>query len=115
MTNKEKTFNALNSSFLNTADMKINSGWLNDSIIMILDNTYSLYQAMQNTRRKASSVVWEAFMILTNECLKNEEYPRQYVCTSEQLKSWLAQYGNGYETLAEAVQHVEEEREEMNN
>jgi hypothetical protein len=60
-------------------------------------------------------VVWEAFTALANECLKREEYPRQYVCTSEQLKSWLAQYGNGYETLTEAVQHVEEERQEMNN
>lgn len=115
MTNKEKTFSALNSAFLNTQNMKINESYLNDSLAMFLDNVKPLYNAMRYSKRKPYSVAWEAFMQLANDRLKEEEYPQKYICTSEQLKNWLAEYGRGYASINETVAYIEETRKEANN
>lgn len=115
MTNKEKTFSALNSSFLNTQDMKINESYLNESLALLLDNVQPLYNAMMYSKRKPHSVAWEAFIHLANERLEYEEYPRKYSCTSEHLKKWLAEYGRGYTSIAETVSYIEESRKEFNN
>lgn len=112
MTNKEKTFSALNSYFLDTSRMRINETYLNEHIQVMLDNTRHLYDDMRYSKRKPYSIAWEAFILLANECIKMIEYPAIYTCASEQLKKWLAQYGRGYETIAESVAYIEEEREE---
>ena len=92
--------------------MRINETYLNEHLQIMLDNTRSLYDAMRNTRRKPESVAWEAFILLANECLKMEEYPAIYTCSSEQLKKWLQEYGRGYDSIAETVAYITDERKE---
>lgn len=113
-TNKNITFNALNSWYLDTSDMAINEDYLNDAIIMIGSNTERFYKEYTQGKRKIHSVVWEMFMYLTNQHIKDNEYPynQEYYCTSEQLKKWLLEYGHGYLTIAPAIEYFETERAE---
>ena len=116
MTNQNLTFNTLDSYFLNTGSMKLNIGYLRDSITAYFDvterhtnggNGKSLLQInLENTRRSIKSLVWEAFQSMTNDYLENETGSRKYACTSEQLKKYLDQYGF---TLDEALKPVMDE------
>lgn len=116
MTNQNLTFNTLDSYFLNTGSMKLNIGYLRDSIIAYFDvterntnggNGKSLLQInLENTRRSIKSLVWEAFQSMTNDYLENETGSRKYTCTSAQLKKYLDQYGF---TLDEALKLVIDE------
>lgn len=113
MQNKQITFAALNSHFLNSNN-RINAEYLNDNLIMHVDNTRSIYDAITSTRRKAESVTWEAFMSLATEIIKEDDYPhnQSMSAASEHLKNWLNTYGEGYTTISAAVEHVREERNE---
>lgn len=104
-TNKAITFAALNSHYLDTSDMRINEEYLNDAIIMWGENTERFYKAYTQTKRPIRSIVWEIFTDLTNDHIKSNEYPynQNYHATSAQLKAWLAEYGDGYETLLPAI------------
>lgn len=116
MTNQNLTFNTLDSYFLNTGSMKLNIGYLRDSITAYFDvterntnggNGKSLLQInLENTRRSIKSLVWEAFQSMTNDYLENETGSRKYTCTSAQLKKYLDQYGF---TLDEALKPVIDE------
>lgn len=126
MTNQKLTFNTLDSYFLNTGSMKLNIGYLRDSITAYFDvterhtnggNGKSLLQInLENMRRSIKSLVWEAFQSMTNDYLENETGSRKYACTSEQLKKYLKQYGL---TLDEALKPVIDEinkwRENLKN
>lgn len=113
MTNQNLTFNTLDSYFLNTGSMKLNIGYLRDSITAYFyvterntngGNGKSLLQInLENTRRSIKSLVWEAFQSMTNDYLENETGSRKYTCTSAQLKKYLDQYGF---TLDEALKPV---------
>lgn len=121
MTRQNITFNALDSYFLNTGKGTLNSGYLNDQIYMQLDTVWRhtnggngksrLHNELINTRRKASSLVWEAFLEFANEAIK-QEYSGNYQATSEHLKKYLKQYGFGYEVLQPVVDEVERMRRE---
>lgn len=110
------TFNTLDSYFLNTGSMKLNIGYLRDSITAYFDvterntnggNGKSLLQInLENTRRSIKSLVWEAFQSMTNDYLKNETGNKKFSCTSQQLKKYLAKYGY---TIEEALQPVIDE------
>jgi hypothetical protein len=104
-TNKQITFAALNSHYLDTSDMRINADYLNDAIIMWGENTERFYKAYTQSKRKIHSIVWEIFTDLTNDHIRSNEYPyhQDYHATSEQLKAWLKEYGDGYDTLLPAI------------
>lgn len=116
MTKQELTFNTLDSYFLNTGNMKLNIGYLRDSITTYFDvterhtnggNGKSLLQInLANMRRSIKSLVWEAFLSMTNDFLENETGSRKYICTSDQLKKYLKKYGF---TLDEALKPVMDE------
>lgn len=107
-TNKMITINTLNGHYLES-DNTINSQYLCDAIEMWAMNTQKLYDAVANSHRKMTSIVWETLIDLTNDHIKSEGY--NYQCTSDQLKKWLNEYGNGYETLTAAVEALEAERQ----
>ena len=96
MTNQNLTFNTLDSYFLNTGSMKLNIGYLRDSITAYFDvterninggNGKSLLQVnLENTRRSIKSLVWEAFQFMTNDYLENETGSRKYYLHKRTIK-----------------------------
>lgn len=104
-TNKAITFSALNSHYLNTDTMTINEEYLNDAIVMWGENTERFYKAYTQSKRTIQSIVWEILNDLANHHIKDNEYPynQDHYASSQQLKDWLNEYGNGYETLFPAI------------
>lgn len=113
-TNKDITFAALNSHYLDTNKREINEEYLNDAIIIWGENTRRFYEAYTRSRRSIRSIVWEMFADLTNNHIKSNEYPYNQDCyaSSEQLKKWLLEYGDGYDTLLPAIDYFETIRRE---
>lgn len=114
MTNQKITFNALNSFYLDTSDMKVNEGYLNDAIILWAMNTEWIYKAVRYGKGSVQGVIWSAFTDLVNNHIREIEYPyhQDCVCSSYQLKNWLNEYGNGYDTLKATKEYFEAERED---
>lgn len=113
-TNKQITYNALDGSFTDWHG-KTNIGYLEDSIKMVIDNTSSLYFAVVNNKKRSiRAIVWEAFYMLTDELIKNEELPQkhEYYPSSDQLKKWLTERANGLQTFSEIIEYYEQERKE---
>ena len=113
-TNKAITFVALNSHYLDTSKMKINEEYLNDAIIIWGENTRRFYEAYTRSRRSIRSIVWEMFADLADNHIKSTEYPYNQDCyaSSDQLKKWLSEYGDGYDTLLPAIDYFETIRRE---
>lgn len=107
-TNMNITLEALNGHYL-TSGNTINEDYLCEAITMWAMNTQHLYNAIANSKRKLTSIVFETLIDLTNDHIRGEGYSN-YQCASYQLKKWLTEYGNGYDTLAAAVQELELER-----
>ena len=113
-TNIQATFDTLDSYFLNTGNFKLNVDYFLDSIYTELDVTFRSDKTLrkQITRtRKITTLIWNAFIYMTNCYLENEGYA--YRCTSEQLKKYLKQYGYGYEIFEPLYKDVEELRDEI--
>lgn len=116
MTNQNLTFNTLDSYFLNTGNMRLNIGYFRDSVRDQFDivqrNTNGgsgkslLIVNLENSRRSIRSLVWEAFVTMTNDYIEYETGNRKFSCTSQQLKKYLAKYGY---TIEEALQPVIDE------
>ena len=126
MTRQELTFNTLDSYFLNTGSGKLNIGYLRDSITTYFDvterhtsggNGKSLLQVnLENMRRSIKSLVWEAFLSMTNDYIESETGSRKYTCTSEQLKKYLKKYGFSLdEALKPVVDEISAWREAARN
>ena len=111
-TNMNLTFSALNGYYL-TSGEKINAEYLCDAIVMWAMNTQNIYNELVRSSRKINSIVWEAFLDLANDHIKNE--CRGYSCSGYQLKKWLATYGKGYDTLSQAIEELQEERNTLQN
>lgn len=109
MTNQQITFSALNSHYLNTSNNTIDASYLCDAIELWGMNTRRFYEAIHNSKRKITSITWEIFMDLVNDHIKSNEYPynQKCQCSSRHLKKWLNTYGDGYNTLTEAVWYFE--------
>lgn len=113
MTNQTLIFNTLDSYFLNTGNMRLNIGYFRDSVRDQLDivqrhtnggNGKSLLIVnLENSRRSIRSLVWAAFVEMTNTYIENETGDRKAACTSQQLKKYLAQYGYTPETALQPV------------
>lgn len=126
MTKQELTFNTLDSYFLNTGNGKLNIGYLRDSITTYFDvterhtnggNGKSLLQVnLENMRRSVRSLVWEAFLSMTNDFIESETGNRKYNCTSEQIKKYLKKYGFSLdEALKPVVDEISAWREAARN
>lgn len=126
MTNQNLTFNTLDSYFLNTGSGKLNIGYLRDCITDFFDiterhtnggNGKSLLQInLENNRRSIKSLVWEAFLSMTNDFLENETGSRKYTCTSDQLKKYLKKYGFSLdEALKPVIDEISAWREAVKN
>jgi hypothetical protein len=113
-TNKAITYAALNSHYLDTSKMEINEDYLNDALMIWGENTRKFYEAYTSSRRSIRSIVWEIFIDLTNNHIKSNEYPYNQDCyaSSEHLKKWLAEYGEGYDTLLPTIDYFETRRRE---
>lgn len=113
-TNKAITYSALNSHYLDTSKMKINDDYLNDAIVMWGENTERFYKAYTQSKRTIQSIVWEILTDLTNQHIKDNEYPYNQDCyaTSAQIKAWLDEYGDGYETILPAIVAFQDLRRE---
>lgn len=116
MTNQKLTFDTLDSFFLNTDNFTLNVGELREKLIQHFDveqrNTKGssgksvLQENLENSRRSVKSLVWAAFIEMTNGFIEWDTGERKYTCTSQQLKKYLAQYGY---TLENALQPVVDE------
>ena len=104
-TRKAITYSALNSHYLDTSDMRINAEYLTDALVMWGENTKHFYDAYTKSNRTIRSIVWEIFTDLANHHIRTNEYPYNQDCyaSSDQLKSWLSEYGDGYETLLPTI------------
>lgn len=113
-TSKEKTFLALNGAFLNGETFKINEDHLNDNLRIYLLNNQHLYGLLQHGKHSNHSIAWQALIVVANALISFEELPRsnQYYASNNQLKSWLNEYGRGYETIEETVANISELRKE---
>ena len=107
-TNINRTMNVLNGYYLQS-DNTINADYLCEALTMWAMNTQKLYNAVAYTKRKMTSVVWETLVDLTNDHIKSQGY-KDCLCTNYQLKQWLNEYGNGYDTLSAAVEALNNER-----
>ena len=99
MTSKEMTYSMLDCFLKNN---KIDEKYLNDTLVRKFENMvkeddyFGLYDVKLESSRKLVRMV---FMELTNDRLKLVNSPCRYVCTSQQLKDFLNDYGNGYSSL----------------
>lgn len=116
---KRLTMETLKGHFLESGKngIRINEDYLNDVIIMELDNNEPLYKAMTETRRRPEAIAWQAFTKITEDRI-NFEYCMEkdasvYYPASGHLKEFLNEYGRGYESIAESVRHVRKTREEL--
>ena len=122
MTNQKLTFVTLDSYFLNTGNMRLNIGYFRDSVRDQLDivqrhtnggnGKSMLLVNLENSRRSIRSIVWNAFISMTNDYILNETGNEKMTCTGQQLKKYLAQYGY---TVEEALQPVIEEVSKWRN
>lgn len=109
-TNKNYTYEVLNSYFLNTATMKINETYLTDLLDITAFNERWLYEKMLTRRSKSHTIAFYSLVEWTNQQLKLE-HPGFYA-SNEQIKKWLNEYGNGYDTLTEITDIIENYRQE---
>lgn len=112
MTDIKKVFSALNGWFLNSETNRINEDYLNEQLQLWGMNTEKLYNAIVKSNRKLTSVTFEVFGSLAQHCINQEYYPEKITASNYQLKRWLEEYGNGYDTLSESVEYFEDERAE---
>lgn len=107
--------NALDGAFLNTATMKINADYLNEILIINLQNVQALYPALISSRTKPESAVWQAFCWEAAQRVASDTghgYEKYFV-SNYQLKKWLETRGAGPDIFAEAVQAVKNDRQEL--
>lgn len=109
-TNKTNTINTLNGQWLDHTN-HINTSFLNNELIIMMMNTEPLTREVLNTRRKPEAVAWEVLRFTANLYLKLNGF--NTYASNEQLKSWLNEYGEGFDTLAETVEAIKAERAEM--
>lgn len=114
MTDIKVTFSTLNSYFLNTDSMRINKGYLNDSIILWAMNIEKFYNDIRYSKKKLTGVLFNVMVDFVNHHIKQDNYPyhQDKCCSSYQIKKWLDQYGDGWDTLNPALEYFENERKE---
>ena len=107
-TNINATFEILNGYYLTSANT-INEDYLCEAITMWAMNTRWLYDLIQTKRSKITAIVFASLVDMINDQLKYDGLQ----CSNYQIKKWLNTYGNGYETLNQAVEELTEERNSL--
>ena len=112
-TNKKNTFEALDSYFLNTESMTMNIDYFLDCINTQID---VVFRSDKNKREyiktaKITAILWAAFTDFTNDILQYNDY--NTVCTSQQLKDYLKQYGQNYDIFKPLYKAVEQYKQEL--
>ena len=109
-TSKVKTIEVFESYFCEGGNIdNINVDYLNETLILEMENDYNFYKAVtSNRRRKITSIVWEGLINAINLRL-SWEYDEQHYCTSSQLKSIIKE---DYSILKETYEYFEEMRRE---
>lgn len=92
-------------------DSQINEELLNSDLQLAYENIECLYNSKY---RKATSLAWDAFVTIVNERLV-ELHGRGFRCNNQQLKSWLREYGNGYDSIKATVDYIEADKQERRN
>ena len=111
-TRQAYTFEALKFQFIDENSGMIDIEYLNEYLSNYLENVSNFYHTLCDNRRSpVKSVVWHTLMEVVNEHLKQYGYD-DYYASSNQLKTWLNKYGNGYDTLADTIQYAMSIREE---
>lgn len=106
------TFEALKFQFIDEDTGIIDIEYLNKFLSNYIDNVGDFYHALCDNRRSpVRSVVWHALVDIANKSLKQYGYG-DYYASSDQLKKWLTKYGNGYDTLADAISFATSLREQ---
>lgn len=108
------TYNALNSWYLDTSDFTINEYRLNQDLIIMGRNTKKFRDELVGGKRKVKNIVWDILLHLSNLRIAENEMPyhQDYHATAYQVEKWLNEYGDGYDTLAEAVDVLRQLRKE---
>lgn len=123
-TDRETTFQALNSYFLNTASGKINTGYLNDCVFNIFDIEYrhenggngtsKLHYILINKYRSNKVLIKEAFLKFTNYAVEDIISLNHYA-TAEQLEEYLKSYGLDFSVFDPLSEELDRMRaEELN-
>lgn len=108
---KQKTLASLESRFLDRGTSKINEAYLNEQIMLMLDNERDLYNAIHHTRQRPESLAWSAFLRLAQEIVGDDWRDEfEWTVTSEQLKAFLLTYGQSYSSIRESVCYIQSER-----
>ena len=110
---KTVLFELLNGHYLTTGD-KINEPYLNHSIILAVDNTRWIYDQMRdNLMLSATSVAFLGFQDIVKDIIRCNDYSLVGFDLGPVLVEWLCEFGHGYASLAESIEHVENERKEL--
>lgn len=108
MTNKTVTFHALNEHFVISQDKDYNFEWLITDVRNQLDIVHrhtnygyglSVLKEELLSRKKPHSIVWNAFIEVANECIKDNYPDSNLRATSKQLKDWLLSKGYDYQEI----------------
>ena len=114
-TSKKNTFEALDMYFLNTQSMTMNVDYFLNCINTQIDVVYRSDRKKRDFVKsaKVTSILWTAFFDFTNDILKYNDY--NTVCTSQQLKEYLKQYGQNYDIFKPLYAEVEYYKKEFQN
>lgn len=115
-TSKKNTFEVLDSYFLNTQSMTMNVDYFLNCINTQIDVVYRSDRKQREFVKsaKVTTILWTAFIDFANDVLKYNDY--NTICTSQQLKDYLKQYGQNYDifkALYAAVEHYKKEFQEV--
>ena len=104
LTSSKKTIEVMNSLYLQE-NGKIDEAILNETMKELLKIDGRLFGLFKNKRSKATTVTFAILVEIANRANKG------YYSTGRQLKSWLTEYGNGYDSVKETLNYIKNKKE----
>ena len=114
LTSSEATTKALNWTYLDQDTGQINELTLNHDIQALILTNGRLWGLMKNPKSKATTTTFAAFTELANEVLKVAKclLGGRYYATGQQLRDWLWEYGEGFDSIKDSLDFIKENKEE---
>lgn len=107
-----EVYQILDDNYVSEWDNTVDPDFITDNVDISLFNNGDMYDALCSTRRKATSVAYEALLYVF-QCAVKDAGSRVRV-TSEMAKQWLKKHGISYiDVLKPVVDHIEEYRAEL--
>ena len=103
LTSSKRTIEVMNNLYLNTG--KINEAALSRDMLELLRTDGRLFGLLKNKRSKPTTVTFAVLIELANRANKG------YYSTGRQLKNWLTEYGNGYDSVKETLNYIKNKKE----